>query len=406
MPKSTSKIPMLGAGRTGPIENPWEVRSPAGLEGVFADGNDAEFHADELRRAGVKDVIVERRKRPSYADRAVAARALREEEQAAQAYGERAAHTRSPELREVYEHAGEEEEQHAAMLRPFARNPSGRLFAGTYPTGIVYADRAQEVDGDYKRIAFLPYGSLRLQWSAGSIPAELRAEVEADAAAIIARRGQPFEISSSGQTVILGGAAARPPGAPPQYHTPQGRPPGVPNAGPRVLREKWGDSSEIVVERQRYGISGWLESKRGGGRLPISFGAEHPETLREAMDLAKKFLRGVYGKTNPAGVDRGALLNVFLEEQPNGWHVDAQYENARLDYGPFATKDQGAQMREAVIESSLQRNPAGLTAKGERMYADIKRGYEERGEPRAAEIASRTVLARAKEIPGLKKRRR
>lgn len=43
-------------------------------------------------------------------------------------------------------------------------------------------------------------------------------------------------------------------------------------------------------------------------------------------------------------------------------------------------------------------NPTGvLTAKGERMYEDIKRGYEEKGEPRAAEIAMRTVYARAKE---------
>lgn len=48
-------------------------------------------------------------------------------------------------------------------------------------------------------------------------------------------------------------------------------------------------------------------------------------------------------------------------------------------------------------------NPTGvLTAKGERMYEDIKRGYEEKGEPRAAEIAMRTVYARAKEgVPGL-----
>jgi hypothetical protein len=47
-------------------------------------------------------------------------------------------------------------------------------------------------------------------------------------------------------------------------------------------------------------------------------------------------------------------------------------------------------------------NPAGLTAKGERMYGKIKAGYG--ADPRAAEIASRTVLARSREIPGLKKR--
>lgn len=113
------------------------------------------------------------------------------------------------------------------------------------------------------------------------------------------------------------------------------------NPGPRVLREKWGDSTEIVVERHRHGISGWLESKRGGGRHPISFGETKPETLREAMELAKKFLNRVYGKSNPAR----------------------------------------------------------LTAKGERMYEHVKQGYG--ADPRAEEIAARTVLSRAKQIPGL-----
>lgn len=390
--------------------NPYEVRSASGLEGVYADQDDAEFHASELRRDGVQGVVVERRRLPSYADRAVAARALREEEHAARSYAERAAQARSPELREVYKHAGEEEEQHAAMLRPFAKNPSlsDRLFIGMYPTGIVYADRAHEIDGDYARIAFLPYSTLQLRWAPGvrELPPELRRAVEDDSMRY--KRGDLLEVSSSGQTVRLGYSdeeydrIRRQAEEDAEAEVESRRR----NPGPRVLREKWGDSSQIVVERQRYGISAWLESTRGGGRHPISFGDERPETLREAMEAAKRFLRRVYGKTNPAGRGRGALRNVFLEQQPNGWHVDAHYENTRMDYGPFATKDQGAQMREAIIESSLQGNPAGqLTAKGERMYEDIKRGYEERGEPRAKEIAARTVAARSSQIPGLKKRR-
>jgi hypothetical protein len=38
--------------------NPYEVRSPSGKEEEYADRDDAEFHADELRRAGVRDVQV------------------------------------------------------------------------------------------------------------------------------------------------------------------------------------------------------------------------------------------------------------------------------------------------------------------------------------------------------------
>lgn len=44
-------------------------------------------------------------------------------------------------------------------------------------------------------------------------------------------------------------------------------------------------------------------------------------------------------------------------------------------------------------------NPANLTAKGERMYQHVKQSYQ--GDPRAAEIASRTVLSRSLNIPGL-----
>lgn len=53
-------------------------------------------------------------------------------------------------------------------------------------------------------------------------------------------------------------------------------------------------------------------------------------------------------------------------------------------------------------EEDVDINPVGrFTEKGERMYQDIKAGYEAQGEPRAAEIAARTVYARSRETPGL-----
>ena len=79
-----------------------------------------------------------------------------------------------------------------------------RLFSGVYPAGIVYADRAREKHGDYAKCAFLPFRSLVLEVE-HDCPKALRALIEADAAKIQARRGQPFQVSSSGQTVILGG---------------------------------------------------------------------------------------------------------------------------------------------------------------------------------------------------------
>jgi hypothetical protein len=79
-----------------------------------------------------------------------------------------------------------------------------RLFAGVYPAGIVYADRARERGGDYLKLAFLPFRSLVLEWEGVSMPDELRAEITRDAERIAERRGQDFQVSTSGQVVRLG----------------------------------------------------------------------------------------------------------------------------------------------------------------------------------------------------------
>ena len=78
-----------------------------------------------------------------------------------------------------------------------------RLFSGIYPCGIVYADRKVEVAGDYKRLGFLSYATLQLDLEA-DCPADLREPIIRDAAAIQAREGQRFRVSSSDQFVMLG----------------------------------------------------------------------------------------------------------------------------------------------------------------------------------------------------------
>ena len=79
---------------------------------------------------------------------------------------------------------------------------SDRWFSGINPAGIVYADRAIEIDHDYKRVAFLPYATLELEIADPASP--LLDRVKADAAAMQARRGEQFRISTCGQTVLLG----------------------------------------------------------------------------------------------------------------------------------------------------------------------------------------------------------
>jgi hypothetical protein len=74
-----------------------------------------------------------------------------------------------------------------------------------HPAGVVYADRQHEKDGDYARCAFLPYDDLTLKIEP-DCAAELRPLIEHDASEMQAKRGQEYQVSSSGQTVLLGSA--------------------------------------------------------------------------------------------------------------------------------------------------------------------------------------------------------
>ena len=84
--------------------------------------------------------------------------------------------------------------------------PAERLFAGCYPTGIVYADRARERHGDYVRLGFLSFSTLKLEIES-DCPSELREIIVKDAAGIQARKGEQYQVSTAGQTVMLGGGA-------------------------------------------------------------------------------------------------------------------------------------------------------------------------------------------------------
>lgn len=78
-----------------------------------------------------------------------------------------------------------------------------RIFSGIYPAGIVYADRCREKGGDYARLAFLPFDTLELEF-ATDCPGALKTLIEQDAARIQAQIGQEFQVSTCGQTVLLG----------------------------------------------------------------------------------------------------------------------------------------------------------------------------------------------------------
>lgn len=76
------------------------------------------------------------------------------------------------------------------------------LFVGCIGNGMTYCDRTQEEHGDYKKIAHLSFGTLKLTiWDEES---PLLDFVKESAADIQARRGTLCRVSTCGQSVILG----------------------------------------------------------------------------------------------------------------------------------------------------------------------------------------------------------
>lgn len=98
-----------------------------------------------------------------------------------------------------------------------------RLFTGVFPSGIGYADMAREVAGDFKKLAFLYFSTLTLEFEK-NCPAEFRALICAHAAELQAKKGQPYPVSQSGQYVTLGHKlpAGMPPGEPDEKISPDG----------------------------------------------------------------------------------------------------------------------------------------------------------------------------------------
>jgi hypothetical protein len=77
------------------------------------------------------------------------------------------------------------------------------LFIGLFRAGVSYANRNVEENGDYKRLAFLPYDTLALEVQK-DCPLELRHRIFEDPKTILARLASRFVSPPVGQTVMLG----------------------------------------------------------------------------------------------------------------------------------------------------------------------------------------------------------
>ena len=78
-----------------------------------------------------------------------------------------------------------------------------RIFIGVFCGGLSYADRKVERHGDYAPLAFLDYARLELRFDT-QCPEGMKGWIKSHAATVQARRGEQFQISTSGQTITLG----------------------------------------------------------------------------------------------------------------------------------------------------------------------------------------------------------
>lgn len=120
-----------------------------------------------------------------------------------------------------------------------------------------------------------------------------------------------------------------------------------------------------------------------------------PWTAREAVLQHLSMVRrypDVYGTSSARRLYEGGWRGnpAMLESDGQGTAGKVGSGHARL-----------GEARQGMA-GSAKNPPPGLTARGVRMYEAIKTGYEAEGDPRAREIAARTVRARASEgAPGL-----
>lgn len=108
-----------------------------------------------------------------------------------------------------------------------------RIFSGCFPTGIVYADRQVEVRGDYKRLAYMNYGSLVLELE-DDCPEPLAEQIKEDHKRFLAMKGHSYPIAGNA-SVVLGCEMHLQPGAEAMFR----------GEKVTVLKRYWDDLYEI-----------------------------------------------------------------------------------------------------------------------------------------------------------------
>jgi len=148
---------------------------------------------------------------------------------------------------------------------------------------------------------------------------------------------------------------------------------------------------KIDPEGSKWAI--WKDTGDSWTRVTGSFGS-----YKEAADMVRSWLGKTGKKKNPAPYKKFGAASKKLRKstkQDDDWGDPAAFASTYPD-------EREERTTRTYLPGQTRPNPASFTKKGERLYEHIKEGYGH--DPRAKEIAARTVYKISHSTPGLVKK--
>ena len=193
------------------------------------------------------------------------------------------AHDADPNLKCTYRNCrvcARKQHVHSCKQKALKPPAATQLSVATFPTGIAYADSSRERDGDYLRLAFLPFQTLELEWTPRvRVSPEMRRLIVEHADRLRSRKGEDYQVSTAGQTVKRGHARII-------HQPPTGRAVFAAHERDHHITT----SGRRALDREQFALPPGPEEKRRGigGRLPIDTIERARNALQRASQMQKR----------------------------------------------------------------------------------------------------------------------
>jgi hypothetical protein len=270
------------------------------------------------------------------------------------------AHNADPNLKCTYRNCRvcpHKQHVHSRKQKTLTLPAADQLSVATFPTGVAYADRTRERNGDYLRLAFLPFQSLELEWAPRvRVPPEMRRLIIEHADRLRARRGEDYQVSTAGQTVKLGHARII-------HQPPTGRPVFAAHERDHHITT----SGRRALDRDQFALPPGPEEKRRGigGRLPI----DTIERARNALQRASQMQKRGHISAGQLAEIRRAVHRAWPSIGSSA-HATMRSGNFKTTEKPFTEADVARLARQALARSH------GNIAKAGQYAANMADRYE------------------------------